>query len=161
MASEISVITSSSSFSDLWKNQLPSLSTPYNPFAKYFDRLPSASPSSPLTDATIALAIEATKARHIAAWQDNENVHWVQAVEIATGKVIGGACWTVNEKGYDVQHLERVKAFKADWYEEGERREFVGRLIRGIRTTVVDRMQGRPHIGNEAHHLVVGVYIMS
>jgi hypothetical protein len=148
MPYNISTLSSSEEFSALWKVQLLCLTTPWNPLAKYSNRLSlDFSPSIPSSLDTIAAAAEANKSRQIAAWEANPNLHWLQANDEEIGEVVGGMMWTVYEKGYSEEQLKQVELIKAVWYEDEEMRRFAERVMKGMRRWQVERLVGKPHMG--------------
>jgi hypothetical protein len=148
MSYNIATLSSPDEFSALWKVQLVCLTTPWNPLAKYSNRLSlNFSPSTPSDMQTIAAAAEANKLRQVAAWEANPNLHWLQAIDEEIGEVVGGMMWTVNEKGYSDEQLTQVELIKTVWYEDEEMRRFAERVMKGMRTWQVERLVGKPHMG--------------
>ncbi|KAF2790301.1 hypothetical protein K505DRAFT_311616 [Melanomma pulvis-pyrius CBS 109.77] len=85
-------------------------------------------------------AIDASKARHIKMWRENEGCHWVKVTEMDSGKVVGAACWNFN---LEQQAMAAKKVpFNAYWHIEGsDEKAFAEKLIGGLRGFVSERVR--------------------
>ena len=118
-----------------------------NPLSKHFNPIHT----------TLAAAIEASKARHVKMWRENKSCRWVEAVDDASGEVVGGACWMFNLLKEETKELEKKRdegggsgeGVDANWHVEGsEEKRFAERLIEGMRGFVGGKVGGVPHLGS-------------
>lgn len=130
---KLTEVRSVSEFDEIWPVHFQTYRTPYNVLSKFFNPVHT----------TLEAAIDASKARHVKMWGENEGCHWVKVTE--AGKVVGAACWIfrLDQPSYPTNNTP----FNAYWHIEGsDEKAFTERLISGIRNFVSEKVR-IAHIG--------------
>jgi hypothetical protein len=146
MVLTVEEVRNGAEFDAIWPMHFQAFQNPYNSYSKFFNPVHT----------TLDAAIEVSKARHIAMWEANPASHWIKVTDQETKHVIGAALWELNQLGYTAGDIERFKtSFKASQHVEGsEEKLFAEKLIRGLRSTVMETIKG-PHMGEHLIRMLI------
>lgn len=128
-------VTDERDFDEILPMLFAAFGEPYNSLRRWF---------FPIHTTTEA-AVEASKQRHIQAWREHPDLHWVKVTDTDSGKIIGAAEWEIRpEVDPDGRPQVPINAY---WHTEGSvEKEFAEKLLTSLKSFMKERMT-RPHLG--------------
>lgn len=132
-------VTSDAEFNDLVRCKWASFDTPHNGFHKLFWPIRGTGPTARED------SIQESIGRQIRWHRADPSSHWIKVVDTDLDMVVGGAQWIVYESNPYVEAKTNRGKISADWWPEGEGREFAEAALWMWIAPRIERMR-RPHL---------------